>query len=35
MATGRLRKHSVNMQTGVWWQWLGSTFIEGFGSFKR
>ena len=35
MATGRLRKHSVNMQTGVWWQWLGSTFIEGFGSFRR
>ncbi|KAL1305124.1 hypothetical protein AAFC00_002051 [Neodothiora populina] len=35
MATGRLRKHSVNMRSKIWWQWLYSTFIEGVGSFDR
>jgi len=35
MARGRLTKHSVNIRSGVWWQWLGSTFIEGVGSFNR
>lgn len=35
MATGRLRKHSVNMRSKVWWQWLATTFIEGVGSYNR
>lgn len=35
MARGRLTKHSVNVRSRIWWQWLGSTFIEGVGSFDR
>lgn len=35
MATGRLRKHCVNPRTAVFWKWVGTTFIEGFGAFKR
>lgn len=35
MATGRLRKHNVNVRSKIWWQWLGTTFIEGVGSFNR
>lgn len=35
MATGRLRKHSVNMRSKAWWQWMGTCFIEGVGSYKR
>lgn len=35
MARGRLAKHSVNVRSKVWWQWLGTTFIEGVGSFSR
>ena len=35
MATGRLRKHSVNINSKIWWQWAGATFIEGVGSFNR
>lgn len=35
MATGRLRRHSVNMRSKTWWQWVGTTFIEGVGAFNR
>ncbi|KAK4985851.1 hypothetical protein LTR66_008049 [Elasticomyces elasticus] len=35
MARGRLRKHSVNVRTGAWWKWVGSTFIEGVWAFRR
>ena len=30
-----LRKHSVNVRTLLWWQWLGTTFIEGQFAFRR
>lgn len=30
-----LRKHSVNVRTGVWWQWVVTTFIEGQFAFMR
>ena len=31
----RLVKHSVNPRSVIFWQWLGTTFIEGVGSFNR
>lgn len=35
LAYSRLQKHQVPMFTLVWWQWVLSCFIEGFGSFVR
>ncbi|KAF4550177.1 Hypothetical protein D9617_18g033680 [Elsinoe fawcettii] len=35
MATGRLKKHNVNVRSLVYWQWVGDTLIEGFGAFIR
>jgi len=35
MATGRLRRHSVNMRSDIWWKWVGTTFVEGVGAFNR
>lgn len=31
----RLRKYGVAMGTGLWFKWIGSCFIEGFGCFQR
>ena len=31
----KLRKHSVNPRTALWWQWVGFTFIEGQLAFRR
>ncbi|TKX24037.1 hypothetical protein C1H76_3605 [Elsinoe australis] len=35
MASGRLKRHNVNIRTLVYWQWVGDTFIEGVGAFNR
>ena len=35
MQRSRLEKHTVRMLSGVWWMWIISTFVEGFGSFHR
>ena len=35
MAAGRLKRHSVPKFSAVWWKWVSSTFIEGFGAFIR
>jgi Protein of unknown function (DUF2470) len=35
MAYSRLRRHRVSVGTLVWWQWVLSCSIEGFGSFLR
>lgn len=35
MIRGRLRRHSVNVRTSLWWKWALGTFIEGFGSDLR
>jgi hypothetical protein len=35
MSRGRLRRHSVNVRSRVWWLWMATTFIEGVGSFNR
>jgi hypothetical protein len=35
MATTRLRKHSVPVGSSLWWKWVASTFVEGFGAFQR
>ena len=32
---GKLRAHKVAMGTGVWWKWVGATFLEGFGAHQR
>jgi hypothetical protein len=32
---GRLRAHRVGMGAGVWWKWVGATFLEGFGAHQR
>ncbi|KAL8670591.1 MAG: hypothetical protein Q9168_004884 [Polycauliona sp. 1 TL-2023] len=31
----RLTRYNVCMGGKVWWLWMGSTFIEGFGAFQR
>lgn len=31
----KLKKHSVNSRTLLYWQWIGSTFIEGVFAFQR
>lgn len=35
MASGRLKRHNVNIRTLIYWQWVGDTFIEGVGAFNR
>ena len=35
MARGRLRRHSVEAFSGVWWAWVVDTFFEGFGAYQR
>ena len=35
MAKSRLRKYNVPLYSLLWWKWTASTFIEGFGGFKR
>lgn len=35
MAWERLGRHSVDVGSGLWWAWVGSTFIEGMGAFVR
>lgn len=31
----RLGRHSVPLLSRLWWTWVGSCFIEGYGSFQR
>jgi hypothetical protein len=33
--TGKMEKHSVRLFGVVWWAWVGTCFIEGYGSFQR
>jgi len=35
LARNQLRRHSLNPRTLPWWQWVGTTFIEGQFAFKR
>lgn len=35
MVLSRLERHSVRWGSGVWWMWVGSAFLEGWGSFVR
>lgn len=35
METARLSKHSVPRLSRLWWTWLVSNFIEGYGAFQR
>jgi hypothetical protein len=35
MATGRLRRHEVEMFSGVWWGWIVDVLLMGGGSFMR
>ena len=30
-----LYRHSVNVRSHIWWQWVGFTFVEGQFAFKR
>jgi hypothetical protein len=32
---GRLRWYGVEVGTGLWWKWVGSTFLEGGGAHQR
>jgi hypothetical protein len=31
----RLQAYGVGMATGLWWKWIGATFLEGFGAHQR
>jgi hypothetical protein len=31
----RLRKYGIQRGTLLWWKWVGSNFIEGYGAFQR
>ena len=31
----RLRKHTVPTFSGLWWKWILSTLVEGYGAFVR
>lgn len=31
----RLQRHNVAQLSGLWWQWVASCFIEGFGALQR
>lgn len=33
--TTRLKKHGVERGTALWWKWVFSCFIEGYGSYQR
>ncbi|KZF19837.1 hypothetical protein L228DRAFT_250264 [Xylona heveae TC161] len=35
LARTRLRVHNVPVTSKLWWIWMASCFIEGFGSFQR
>ena len=35
MVRSRLRKHVVEVFSVLWWTWVGSSFIEGYGAFQR
>ena len=35
LAVVRLRPHRVPFLSGVWFAWMASTFIEGYGAFRR
>lgn len=35
LAVKRLRRHRVPFLSGVWWAWVVSTVIEGFGAWQR
>lgn len=35
MATSRLRRHGVRRDGRLWWVWVASTFVEGYGAFMR
>jgi hypothetical protein len=35
MDRSRLCEHGVRRGSGVWWLWVGSTFVEGFMAFRR
>jgi len=35
MARSRLEKHTVRWGSRVWWTWVGSAFLEGWGSIVR
>lgn len=31
----RLWKYGVQRGSSLWWKWIGSTMVEGFGAFAR
>lgn len=31
----RLRPLNVPTGSGLWWKWMASTFVEGYGNFMR
>jgi hypothetical protein len=33
--SGTLRHYSIGVGTKVWWLWMASNFIEGYGAFDR
>ncbi|KAL8800670.1 MAG: hypothetical protein Q9200_007178 [Gallowayella weberi] len=35
MSRSRLRRYNVPQFSALWWKWVGSTFIEGYGAFVR
>lgn len=35
LAVKVLKPHRVHMFSGLWWKWMVSTFIEGYGAFQR
>lgn len=35
MHVSRLRKHTVATLSGLWWIWILSTLVEGYGAFVR
>jgi len=35
LARTRLQKHQVKTGSPVWWSWVISSFIEGFGAIQR
>jgi hypothetical protein len=35
LMTKRMEKHSVKLFGAVWWAWVGTCFVEGYGAFQR
>lgn len=35
LVRGRLQKHTVPKLSKLWWKWVLSSFVEGYGSFVR